>query len=150
MATFTTYNIWDDTYTTQVYNVPPQGAQHTHAITVPRVAVPHPQSFTQVYSAATYWQGAAAAAVAATTGVSDLMTGGWGSGPWGGGPAPLPPAQEDPKLSIAELQRKLADMLGQVEAEEKARPVLQAIDAMHGYRKSDGRPFAHYDPLLKE
>lgn len=58
--------------------------------------------------------------------------------------------KEEPKLSIAELQRKLADMLGQVEAQEKARPVLQAIDAMHGYRKSDGRPFTHYDPLLKE
>lgn len=81
--------------------------------------------------------------------IDDIVTGGR---IWGPAPAPVtpPPPKEEPKLSIAELQRKLADMLGQVEAQEKARPVLQAIDAMHGYRKSDGRPFTHYDPLLKE
>jgi len=58
--------------------------------------------------------------------------------------------KEEPKLSIAEIQRMLADMLGQVEAREKARPVLQAIDAQaRGYR-SDGRPHTYHDPLAKE
>lgn len=54
------------------------------------------------------------------------------------------PVQAD---TLQRIRDGLLAVVAQIEAEEKAKPVMNAIDATHRAARSDGRPPLYVDPL---